>query len=352
MANTSNPKVSVVVPNYNHARFLPKRINSILEQTFQDFELILLDDCSTDDSRSILSKYGDDPRVTIEFNEVNSGSPFKQWNKGVRLARGKYVWIAESDDYAGEGLLEKLSSRLEAEPRAAFAYCRSVRVSLDDRLEGFVDPFVAVGNQHHRWTIDYCADGLEERNNYLVHCNTIPNASAVVFRKDVYQRVGGADENLSVCGDWKLWATMALTGKVVYLAEPLNYYRFHNANVRSVTQQDGTYLREVLPVRWWILDQATRPESPISDPQLKRTLANYCMDQAFLSYPDFPDISRLALQRVHQLGGTDYMPSFGSWRGELLKRIFGWKATRRANVLYHRSFGWARNTLGRGRAAS
>ena len=90
-------KVSVVIPNYNHARFLPKRVDSVLRQTFQDFDLILLDDCSTDDSRSILSKYADDPRVKIEFNEVNSGSSFKQWNKGVGLARGEYVWIAESD---------------------------------------------------------------------------------------------------------------------------------------------------------------------------------------------------------------------------------------------------------------
>jgi glycosyltransferase involved in cell wall biosynthesis len=96
MVNTSNAKVSVVVPNYNHARFLRKRVDSILGQTFQDFELILLDDCSTDDSRSVLSKYADDPRVRIEFNEVNSGSTFKQWNKGVWLAHGEYVWIAES----------------------------------------------------------------------------------------------------------------------------------------------------------------------------------------------------------------------------------------------------------------
>src|ERR1039457_1590707 len=113
MTSTSMPKVSIVVPNYNHARFLPHRLDSVLGQTFQDFELILLDDCSTDESRSILSQYGGDPRVRIEFNVVNSGSTFKQWNKGVRLAREEYVWIAESDDYADERLLEKLVVRLE-----------------------------------------------------------------------------------------------------------------------------------------------------------------------------------------------------------------------------------------------
>jgi glycosyltransferase involved in cell wall biosynthesis len=337
MANTSTPKVSVVVPNYNHALYLRKRIDSVLQQTFQDFELILLDDCSTDDSRSILSKYADNPRVRIEFNEVNSGSPFKQWNKGARLARGEYVWIAESDDYADKQLLEKLVARLEAAPRFAFAYCRSVRVSPDDRLEGFVDTV-----QHHRWTADYCADGLEECRNYLMHTNTVPNASAVVFRKDVYWRVGGADESLSLCGDWKLWAAMALSGKVVYLAEPLNYYRFHDASLRSASSRSGIDFAEGSKVRWWILDQTTRLESLPTDPREKRALANVCMDVAFESYPDSPNITHLALQRLRDLGGTDYIPPFGTWRGELLKRIIGWKATKRANVLYHRYRTWRR----------
>src|SRR5215469_3050279 len=102
------PSISVIVPNYNHARFLPMRIDSILRQAFQDFELILLDDCSTDESRVILSSYANNPRVRIEFNQTNSGTPFKQWNKGVRMARGKYVWIAESDDYADAHFLEQM----------------------------------------------------------------------------------------------------------------------------------------------------------------------------------------------------------------------------------------------------
>jgi glycosyltransferase involved in cell wall biosynthesis len=351
MATTSHPKVSVVVPNYNHARFLPKRIESILGQTFQGFELILLDDCSTDDSRSILAKYADSSRVRKEFNEINSGSSFKQWNKGVRLARGEYVWIAESDDHADGRFLEKLVARLDAEPEAGFAYCRSWSVSFDDQPNGFADPAFVESDPRHRWTRDFCAEGLAECRSYLRLCNTVPNASAVVFRKAIYQQVGGADESLRLCSDWKLWVAMALTGKVVYLAEPLNYYRFHNATVRSVIYGSETELRESLPVRWWILDQATRSEWPISDPQLKRTLTNCCMEQAFRTYPDFPDISRLALQRVQELGGTDYMPPFGSWRGELLKRIIGWKATRRAHVFYHRSLKRARNAMGRGQTA-
>lgn len=94
-----NPLVSVVVPNYNYADYLAPRIDSILRQTFSDFELLLLDDCSTDHSVSVMKKYASDPRVVaIDVNQTNTGSPFPQWMKGIKMARGKYVWIAEADD--------------------------------------------------------------------------------------------------------------------------------------------------------------------------------------------------------------------------------------------------------------
>ena len=205
------PPVTVIVPNYNHARFLPKRIESILKQTFQDFELILLDDCSTDDSRAILSSYASDPRVTIEFNKVNSGSAFKQWNRGVRLARGEYVWIAESDDYADPRLLERLLAALEADEKVTYAYCRSWRAMEDGHVDGFADPLLSA-SEVLRWSADFCADGPQECRTYLVLANPTANASAVVFRRKVFEQVGGADERFRIAGDWKLWASMALQG--------------------------------------------------------------------------------------------------------------------------------------------
>ena len=338
MISIFQPKVSVVVPNYNHALFLRQRIDSVLRQTYREFEIILLDDCSTDDSRSLLSAYAHDPRVRIEFNDTNSGSGFRQWNKGVRLAHGEYVWIAESDDYADERLLEKLVARLDTEARAVFAYCRSQRVATDGRHEGFVDPWPFIDSRHsqHRWTADYCADGQMECREYMARCNTVPNASAVVFRKAAYQRVGGADEDLCLCGDWKLWAGMASTGKVMYIAEPLNYYRFHSASIRSITYGTGKDAAEIFQVRFWILDQIMCQQSNRNQPPEKCSLAKGYMDLAFDSYPDFPDVTYQALERVSKLGGTDYIPAFPTWKGELLKGIIGWKGTKRASRLYHR----------------
>jgi glycosyltransferase involved in cell wall biosynthesis len=255
------PNVSIVIPNYNHARFLPKRIESVLRQTYQDFELILLDDCSKDDSRSILRQYAADPRVRVEFNEVNSGSTFKQWNKGVRMARGRYVWIAESDDFADERLLATLVSRLEANPSVVFANCRSWQVNSNDETEGLLD--VHLANLHpQRWAGDFTADGRDECLRYLLFTNTVQSASSVVFRREAYWAAGGADESLAYCGDWKMWASMALIGgAVVHVGETLNYYRVHDTTVTSRAKQSGIRPAETLHVIKWILERAVPEKS-------------------------------------------------------------------------------------------
>ena len=249
------PGVSIIIPNYNHARFLRRRIESVLRQTYSDFEVILLDDCSTDESHSILSEYAGDPRIRVEFNAVNSGSAFKQWNKGVRFARGEYIWIAESDDDADERLLEKLVPLLDNEPSSVLAYCRSWRMLANGQIAGFVDSVYYADLDPQRWTANFSADGRDECANYLVRANTIFNASAVLFRREAFVRVGGADESLVLCGDWKLWAAMALTGRISYLAEPLNYHRFHDSSVRAKSNRCEVERVEYLEVIRWILQR-------------------------------------------------------------------------------------------------
>ncbi|MDE6180708.1 MAG: glycosyltransferase, partial [Phocaeicola sp.] len=109
------PTISVIVPNYNYACYLKERINSILQQTYTDYELILLDDASTDGSVKILEEYRTNPHVShIVINKENTRSPFIQWMKGIRLARGKYIWIAEADDSAKPDFLEQCVRLAEA----------------------------------------------------------------------------------------------------------------------------------------------------------------------------------------------------------------------------------------------
>lgn len=122
----SNPFFSVIIPNYNHAPFLRERIDSVLNQTFEDFEVILLDDKSKDDSCGILQSYASNPHVVhMVLNEENSGSTFKQWHKGFDLSKGKYIWIAESDDFANLHFLQKAFEIIEKENDVVLAYFKS-----------------------------------------------------------------------------------------------------------------------------------------------------------------------------------------------------------------------------------
>lgn len=120
------PFFSVIIPNYNHAPYLHERIDSVLNQTFTDFEVILLDDKSQDDSRDILCSYQNNPHVAhIVLNDQNSGSTFKQWHKGFELSRGKYIWIAESDDFADVHFLQTAYDVIHKKENVTLVYFKS-----------------------------------------------------------------------------------------------------------------------------------------------------------------------------------------------------------------------------------
>ncbi len=222
-------RVSVVVPNYNHERFLKQRLDSIFEQTRQPDEIILLDDGSTDGSRALLRSYSKDPRVRLDFNDTNSGSPFKQWIKGIEQATGDIVWIAESDDFASPIFLETLLERLMANPAAVLAYCQSWIVD-ESGLRGETMLSWTDAVSKGRWAVDFQASGVEECRRFMFQRATIPNASAVIFRREAFPKsrrilkiVRGL--NLRFTGDWLLWAAMAFTGEIEYCSQPLNYWR-------------------------------------------------------------------------------------------------------------------------------
>ena len=213
-------------------------MESILGQKFADFEVIILDDASTDGSREVIASFCSDTRVRFLFNDVNSGSPFVQWNRGVELAKGEFVWIAESDDYADPILLSVLVDLLRGHPRVGIAYCQSLRIDADDKVYGTMEDDTTVFDAGARWQHEFVADGREECRLYLIWRNTIPNASAVVFRRDVFLKVGGAMSDLRLSGDWLMWVRMLLISDIVFTPEHLNYFRHHEASVRArITQE-------------------------------------------------------------------------------------------------------------------
>jgi len=236
----AHPLVSVIIPSYRHEKYLGKRIESILGQSYQNIEVFILDDHSPDNSRSIIEKYEQHPLVRqVVYNESNSGNTFIQWKKGLGLCQGKYIWIAESDDYCERSLLDSLVSKAESNPNIGLAFCNSYQVDSNDQILKKVNP--------HDPT--FLKKGIDEIVNNLTKRNSIPNASAVIFqRKLITQDILELLPKHLYCGDWFLWVSILCVSDIYYFDQPLNFFRSHSANVSSKAIYDGTKYYEVFQI--------------------------------------------------------------------------------------------------------
>ena len=230
--------VSVIIPNYCHAAYLDQRIQSVLNQTYRDFELIILDDCSQDDgaSKAIIENYRNHPQIThIVYNEQNSGSTFKQWGKGFQLAKGEYIWIAESDDFCDADLLEKLVQQVTTNENVSIAFCRSQNV---DSLGNFLEPIYP-----HDSTIEIF-EGYKFIKEHLSYGNAIWNASSAIFKRMNALSVDPQYTNFVSAGDQMFWIELSEMGKVIYIHEPKNYFRQHQNKVTPAKQRSGVTSQE------------------------------------------------------------------------------------------------------------
>ena len=230
------PKVSIIIPNFNHEKFLAERIDSVLGQTYQDFELILLDDCSTDGSRDILEKYRSNPKVShIVYNEINSGSSFRQWDKGISLARGELIWIAESDDSCTNDLLQSLVAAFDTNPSLVLAFCPAMQTDAEGRL-------IAL-HPLHQELAQFLGDGKRFVKSFLCRQNYVVNASGALFRKKAYLNLPAFAEqsfrSFRGVGDWLFWIGISLQGDVACIQKGQNYFRQHGANTTSSLRKSG-----------------------------------------------------------------------------------------------------------------
>lgn len=224
--------VSIIIPNYNHSAFLRKRIESILNQTYKNYEVIILDDCSTDDSRNIIEQFRGHEKVScILYNNVNSGSAFKQWFNGLEKAKGKYIWIAESDDYCDNNFLDITVPLLDRNSEISLVYSRSLCHNINSgKIYDLMFWYKNLSSK--RWKSDFQNKGIKEIRKYLSVKNTIPNASAVLFRKDLAQLVINDVFTYKLSGDWLFWIKLLERGNLVYTVRTCNYFRLHDKSIR------------------------------------------------------------------------------------------------------------------------
>ena len=236
-----SPLVSVVVPNFNHATFLPQRLETVYNQTYKNFEVILLDDASTDNSRDILkdfqTRHADNTRLI--FNEKNSGGVFNQWRKGIEAARGDLIWIAESDDFSAENFLSELVTAF-ADDTVQLAFCRTDFIQDGQKI--FTSEQYLADLPNFDWTKNFAMTAAEFVAQGFAVKNIIPNVSSVLFRKKNFFPALCLD--MKLCGDWAFYLDTIKGGCVYYSPRATNFYRVHKNSTSLKIQKEPRYFIE------------------------------------------------------------------------------------------------------------
>lgn len=294
------PRVSVIVPNFNHAPFLERRLSSVYAQTYKNFEVILLDDCSTDESLAILRRYCDlYPEFTrLVSNSCNSGGVFHQWRKGFSIASGELVWIAESDDFCEPNFLEEMVAFFQNDG-VMLAFCRTDFVDAASEKKVWSSEEYLSDIDTALWTQSFIHSAHALVNHGWGVKNLIANVSSAVMRHPgalpVLQDPAWSSQRL--CGDWIFYLHLARGGLVGYSTATTNYYRQHGQGTSVQTQKTDRYYREFESVAQCLL-HLYRLDDDVLPRQKKVLLAHWLRTRGVMDEEAF---SRLySLGRAQQ----------------------------------------------------
>lgn len=293
-------RISVIVPNYNYARYLPSRLGTIIAQTCRPYEIIFLDDNSVDDSvaiaEAILSRSGLQYRVLV--NDVNQGC-YSQWLNGIEKAGGDLVWIAEADDESDASFLEELVKGFE-DPDVVLAFSQSRQIDQDGNVirGDYLDYTHDISPS--KWRSAYRRAGRDEIRDALAIKNTIPNASGVLMKKPDLSGIRKQLLQLRNAGDWLSYVHILASGSIYFTPKVLNSHRVHQGGVT----RGGNAVRhmsEIIQVQEHVRSLHELTEDTAAKIEAMRQLTYEYLGLnagGMSSYRDHPD-----LQRVLKGGG-------------------------------------------------
>ena len=230
--------VTIIVSSYNHSRFLRKRIDSFLNQTYLDIEIIVIDDCSTENNIEILERYSTNPKFKLFERKLNAGV-FAVNNQGFEMGSGEFIIFANCDDNCNPIMVDSLVKALNSNPNAGLAFCRSLMVNEFDEVIG--DDYL-IRERAFRY---HCRDDAFIKGDlmykFLMHSCVIPNMSAALIRRSCIDEIGLFRTHFKACGDWDLFFRIAENYDFYYISNPLNFFRQHVKTIREATKGRITY---------------------------------------------------------------------------------------------------------------
>jgi glycosyltransferase involved in cell wall biosynthesis len=316
--------VSILIPAYNAERFVGAAIQSALDQSWPEIEIIVVDDGSKDQTFTVAKRY-ESAKVKILRHE-NRGAAAAR-NTALRQAQGDFLQYIDADDFLSPGKIHEQIRILQEHP--GYVSVSSARYFFDgeDPKAGLLERSGAVDSDD---PVQFLAQLLGSEGPM----RTIPYGAWLTPRA-VAEKAGPWDDSVrSPDDDGEYFARVMLASQGIRAAHSGCYYyrRFRQGGSYSTTYSESN-----LRGRLHSLDsKSTHLLARTKDPKAYRALANRYMDLAFVAYPEFRQVTDEALGKAREMGGTDYIPPFGTWKGDALKKLFGWKAARRLNATYHR----------------
>jgi len=231
--NKSKNLVTVLVPSYNHGSYIKDRLESILNQTYKNIELVVIDDQSDDNSHETISQLQATHGFQYIRNVNNSGTPFAAWEKICTLCHGDFIWICESDDVAEPEFLEKAVGKLVADPEAVLFYCSSHVINEANEIVGHTDSYFHDIWKEMRWDGDFVADGPQELVQFQMRGQTVPNMSSALIKATAFKASFTPFlKRLKLTGDWLFIGDVMQHGRVIFSHETLSRFRKHEVTAR------------------------------------------------------------------------------------------------------------------------
>ncbi|MFT3811483.1 MAG: glycosyltransferase [Micropepsaceae bacterium] len=228
------PVVTAIVPSYNHGRYIEARIRSVLDQSYPNIDLIVIDDKSPDDSHDVISRLRDQYGFAYIRRETNSGTPFSSWEYAARNANGDFLWICESDDVAEPDFAATAVDKLCQDRGAALFYCNSHVIDADGAVIGSTASYFRDIWQDARWEASFTAEGLKELADYQVRGMVVPNMSSAMIRTSAFRASFKPDLlKFSLTGDWLFIGRVLTKGRAIFDVHLLNRFRQHGVTSRE-----------------------------------------------------------------------------------------------------------------------
>jgi len=277
------PKVTVIIPTYNMAKYLPEAIESVLNQTYKDFEIIVLDDGSTDDSKEIVKKYIDQSRNNIRYIYQENQGVVKARNKAIMNARGEFIAFLDADDKFYANRLEEEIKVIEKHPDIGLVHADDTEITESGEC-------INIQRRNKK-----CLSGYIFKNLYTRKASiSIPT---VLIKKECFEKVGLFDENLSKlgCEDREAWLRIAREYRIEYINKVLAYYR-RNREGMSRNREN------MEKARYYVVEKF--------------------FSQGYVS----KSLRRIALGRIHRESGDELLRAskYQESRKEYLKSLVYW----------------------------